>query len=490
MSLKIPSSIRIKNRSIDTLDLLTIISVVSICFYLWLPHRYFPFHWDAAGFLNYAVENLINTDFNPLITTNSDFAHPPFFVAAVALVFKLFGRQLLYAHLLLFPLLPILSVSAYYLGKKTRQPLVAITAAFLTLTTPVILAEYINIYIDLPSATFALLAFALYVYRKPNVATFFLTLALLTKLSALLIFPAIIYYAHYLNQLKTRQFILLVSIPLLSLVGYFFYHYTETQWLFTQPGRSLATPSNLSDLYDSLWFVTKSILIDQGRFALTLPVILILLYIFMTKSTSKLKPPKIIFASLLSLGTSIVFFTVSGEFAPRYAIIIYPLFYVSVLSLMHQSINVLTLKYQFKLFSIYLSLGFIANVYHWYPPATFADQYQFRPPSDLSVIDFITLNRIAALTTQTKFHNALLYGGFPENLYLSEPIHGYVTKPLNINLCSNFTPNEDKIQLIFLHPYSPSQIACRQLLDRLTVKPLERFEYGSQWIELYHVEDK
>lgn len=85
------------------------------------------------------------------------------------------------------------------------------------------------------------------------------------------------------------------------------------------------------------------------------------------------------------------------------------------------------------------------------------------------------------------YPKAHIYGGFPENIYLTEPFVGYVNQPLEFTLCDQFALNLQQEQLIVLHAYTPSQTHCRLLLDRVEVEPVQKFSQQAKWVELYQV---
>ena len=83
---------------------------------VWWPTRFLPFHWDSAGFVHQAAQNLLATNFSPLIADGSDFAHPPLVPLLLAWVRISFPPDLLNAHLLVLPLLPLFLIRAYWFG--------------------------------------------------------------------------------------------------------------------------------------------------------------------------------------------------------------------------------------------------------------------------------------------------------------------------------------------------------------------------------------
>jgi hypothetical protein len=115
-------------------------------------------------------------------------------------------------------------------------------------------------------------------------------------------------------------------------------------------------------------------------------------------------------------------------------------------------------------------------------------KYELGPTINFSIIDKIRIFRELSLTIQAIAPQAEIYGGFPEIQMLTQPFQGYVTSPLNINSCDQFIYNPEVLQLLVVHPYSGSQLPCRQLLDTQKLVRLQHFEKNGKWIELYQVE--
>lgn len=473
------------------LTLMVIIASVLYSLVVFMPTRYFPFHWDGAGFFNNAVENLIRTNFSPLIASESDFAHPPLLQAIFAMAFVTWGRSMILAHALMFPFLPMLMVASFFLTKKLVSPLAGVISVFMVATTPVILAEYGVVYIDLPAAALSTTAMALYVYKHGLSAGVFLTLAVMTKFTVILTIPFYLGLAIARIQSKwivdVRRLMLTLLAPLGVFAVWIVYHYRVTGWWLTIPQREFNNPTSLGELWSSLAQVTSQALVAQGRWSIFLAALIVLgMCVYQKKMPIGMRSSELI-SLTATLLTAIGFFTVTREFALRYGIFMYPIYYTLMLMIMERGLAVLQPKKTEMIMTV-IGVGVVVVfISQWRSVPLSENEYHFNPPGDLRYEDMITVFRQAALYIQLKHSDSQVYGAFPENVYSTQLYQGYVTQPQDFSLCSEFEFDPNREQIIYLHPYSPVQQICRSILDQIESTPLQRFEAGSHWIELHTV---
>lgn len=463
--------------------LIVIISAIFLSLVIWLPTRYDPFHWDSAGFLINAVKNLSDTNLNPLIVSFSDFSHPPVFIGFLALLWKFNYSPTLLMHLANLPLLPLLIISVYFLGRKLYSTPVAAAAAFLTGITPIIVAEYGQIYIDLPAATFIITSLAFWHNKKYRLGIFFFCAAILTKYTSLILFP--LFFINYKKHIKNNHPYNLFLIPSLLIAGYISYHYLITGWLFARPGRHLATPQTLSTAYSSFVFVFSRVFLSQARWLASLPALTLLIHAFFKeKGKLHISRSTVFIGANLLLG--VLLFSLVGEFAMRYGVMFYPLLYLLSLGLIDELSHKLNISHLAlnSLAVIIIATGLLLS---WHPQQEPTSEYEIRPPSDLSYRDMLIIFRKASSFLQHSHANSHIYGAFPENIYLTQTYQGYVTKPLTFDLCKDFIFNQEEKQIIIIHAYSNLQTNCRMILDEVPTTAISRYSEKSKWIELYEV---
>ena len=469
---------------LNWLNLSVILAIILFSFIIWWPTRYLPYHWDSAGFFINAAKTLKENHFIPFITSDSDFAHPPLLVGLQALVWTLFGTARPVTHLTMFPFLPILMISTYFLAKKLTSNITAVISAFLAGFIPVVIAEYGVIYIDLPMASLATAALALYANHQQLSSYIALTLACLTKLPAIYLFP--FFYLYHPKPKSQKRINPYLFIPLLSLAAWFFYHYTQTGWWFVRAGRNTNVPQSIDQLINSFTYVSQQVMFAQGRWLLTLISIVSLIGLIRIKNF-KLIQHQAFYHLLLTFLIAISIFAIGGEFALRYGIFLFPVFLIISFFLIETAITKFWPKNQsWKL----IFVGFIIALtwlLHWHPKLSPTQTYQLRPPSDLGYLDIINIHRQAAVFLELKAPKSHIYGSFPENIYLTQPYQGYVTTPLEFSSCQDFQLEPDKSQLIYAHFYSPQQDVCRNILNQYSFKPIQHFQSNDKWLEIYQI---
>jgi 4-amino-4-deoxy-L-arabinose transferase-like glycosyltransferase len=476
--------------TVSWLDLLSIGLICIFSFFIWSPTRFFPFHWDSAGFVMNAVENLVNTGFKPFAVIGSDFAHPPLLIALLAVIWQFSQRSIMAMHIVMLPFLPVLMISTYFIGKKLHSITLGILAAFTTGFIPVVIAEYGIIYLDLPAGTLATLAAALYLYHHKTLSLIILSSAVLIKANVLLVLPMLIFWEYYLLNSRRRlksYFIFLLPVFILSL--WFIYHRFNVGWFFVDPQAQIShrLTSSLGDLVQSVGFILRLFFVDQARWLLLIGLGSTI-YLWFNRHRPNLIPR--LYECLgftVTITVSLVFFVVFSEFTGRYAIFLYP--YLILLSLyllaaVLDRISPRLSNWWLILFTLIVSVSF---TYNWYPQPSKIIHYEFQPPSDLGYTDMINVFRQLGAYLQIYAPQDTLYGAFPENLYLTQSFQGYVQLPLHFSECKNYRPNLSVRQLIILHAYSPGQITCRQLMDTYNITPVQKFERNGKWVELYEI---
>jgi hypothetical protein len=193
-----------------------------------------------------------------------------------------------------------------------------------------------------------------------------------------------------------------------------------------------------------------------------------------------------VLAILFTLGVGILFFTFASELAERYIIMYYPLIYLlpflvfppgkpSIIS--HKPIHTVILIF-------ITALLFIS---HQHPPVSPTSTLELRPPSDLSYRDMMIVNRKTAIYLQSYYPLAAIYGSFPENIYLTQPYQGYVSRPLTFEFCQNFTYDPTITQIITFHLYAPGQLDCQDLLSQFQSERIEHFQDHAKWNDIYQI---
>jgi hypothetical protein len=449
---------------------------------VWWPTRTLPYHWDSATFVVDAARDLIATGFHPLVATHSDFAHPPLFVALVALAWSALGESRAVAHALVLPALPLAMLATYRLGIKVSDRAVGAAAAFLLGGVAVVLEEVGQIYMDLPIA--ALLAWGVLAWlndRRGWAAALFSAAALM-KIPAPLTVPGALMLVVAASP-KTRKDLrayLALAAPFGVDALWLAYHAAETGWVLWRPGRSVPAPHGVMDRLMALATVVQWLLLGQWRWVL---LVAAAAAAALTRPWRPWRPGGDLSLLLAPVAAGVLFFAAIGEFGLRYGIYLLPLYFVACLSLVRAALG--------RHGGAWLGAGsaalFALFATTWHPNAALTASYVFRPDENLAYLDMITIGQKSARWLESKHPDAEIYGAGPEAYELAEPWQGYVTRPLKFAHCLDFAPHPGAEQLVIVHGYHPQQPLCRRIVDATGARVLARFEDDGKWLEVYAV---
>ena len=466
--------------------LILLLALYSIA--VWWPTRYLPFYGDAAAFINRASNQLVATNFEPLIAVGSDFAHPPLLPFSLALIKTIFPPTLYAMHLPILPFFFLYLISVYLILKKFTTPLIGFCGAFILGFIPPVVVEAGNIYIDLPAYALALSAVVLYLANLYLPALFTLIFAVMVKETAILYLPFFYFYPSPVFS-KKKKIIFVLSVSLSYLI-WLIYHYVSTGWFFFSPesrihDRYLQSVFELINTFAKILTVT---FIQQYRLLLFIPFV-VSIVIFLK---NKLKYPRLIQGLVISYFSVILsifaFYLLATEFLSRYALILLPLVIIASLTIWHWFIK---LVYPTIPFSVYLIVYTLVVCFSfslaWHPKTSVLTTYDFRPVNDLRYQDVIHLFSQAGAFLSANYASALVMGTFPENIYLTDPTAGYVVIPLKFLECNRFNLQSLASGIVVTHPFSPGQIDCQRLLKTFPNRLLISYQSNDKWLDIYEL---
>lgn len=468
---------------------------------VWLPTVNIPYWWDSAGFIMKTSQQFLQNNFTNFVpkAEYTTFAHPPFFMIFMAVFWKVFGESLLVSHIvsLIFTLLAVFFT--YLVGtelteNKTLGRLIGFSSAILLIFSPVFLAQVGIIYVEIPSVAFALMA--VYFAFKNKFWGYLIssTLLILTKEVMVFVVFAILFIIFFYDlffkkqQLKISDYkksakdILLWSIPLLFLSLWFLYHKTISGWWFVIPGRTLGGGEGLS--LAKIWSVFKFLLISQWRFLAIIPFAF---FFFKKEMLGRFFSKKIILLVLLLIGTGIVFGVT--EFLYRYITIGLPFLY---LLFCYSFVCCLIFFLNQKLFMKGLIITVLGTVFvmvllsvsSW-DAHTAINNWRFAPlEENLEYLNIINIGKKTVSFIERQYPDSIVATGFPTSYMLSDQFYHYSSRPLQVVGCENYKEG-DKVDLVVFHLFSPGEMACYQLIQRLQMGLLIKFEENGKWIEIY-----
>jgi hypothetical protein len=426
-----------------------------------------------------AARDLLASHFHPLVAGHSDFAHPPLFVAALGLAWRLFGESRLVSHALVLPALPAAMLATYRLGTKVADRVVGACAAALFGGVAVVIAEYGQVYMDLPVA--ALLAWGLVAWleARRGLACSLFCVAALMKIPAPLSVPGalLVWCVADRRARRDRRGIAALSAPFVVVASWLAYHRAVTGWTFSR--RAVTTPKGLGDFAVALQAVFDRLVLGEWRWVLLVAALLGVAWVRARRG--RWIDPAPVLPLLAVVGAGVLFFAVVGEFGLRYGIYLLPSALVAALYFVRAAVP------RAVPFAAGVALLFALFVTTWHPRVPLTSVYEFRPDEDLAYRDVIAIGLRSAQWLAKKHPDAEIYGAGPESYELTEPWQGYVDAPLSFSSCRAFERHPDATQLVVVHAYHPQQPFCRHLTEELGAKPIKHFESGGKWLEVYEV---
>ena len=99
----------------------------------------------------------------------------------------------------------------------------------------------------------------------------------------------------------------------------------------------------------------------------------------------------------------------------------------------------------------------------------------------------IRVNQQAIKFLENNYNNYQIYGSDPEIYYLTQDYQGYVSRPLQFKYCTEFAYQKGQSVIFYRHLYTPMQLECEALINKLPAIPLKIFEVNGKWIQLFMV---
>jgi len=416
----------------------------------------------------------------------------------LAIAWKTFGHTPLTSHLVMWSFLPILLYATYLIARKMAIAF-PVAPVLVVATLPYVLAEYYNIYIDLPTAALATAAISAAIYNRYLVMSLLLICAVLTKETALLIIPGLVLYfgltTAIFTQLKSSKnykLVIYILLPVIAWIIYLTYHKLVTGWLLVEPGRQIR-PFTPEIFRQSLVLIVRQIMFTQARGFLTWSAIGSLVILQFAKAKFPKYSNPIFLMSITILLTSILFFSYIGEFALRYGIIASPFYVLSIFYIVSLIFKRFMPSWQTVSIIVFSGIYIFISYPTIHPKVQDLDQsFIYSPPDDLGIIDMISIGQQAAFFLSQEYPRANIHGGFPENQQLTQIYQGYVNVPLQFSECkldddfSNQTPE----QLVYFHLYSPVQQYCANSLLWHEHKLINKFVKNGKWVAIYQIGNK
>jgi hypothetical protein len=199
-----------------------------------------PFFWDKDILFSKIATWLLAHHFSPVLPNELDAGYPPALGYLLALTWKITGKSLFFAHLLMLPFtLGIVwqtrNLLDHLLGGRYIMPVMLLLFADTTL-----LAQTVVFSTDLVMLFFTLLAVNGMLHNRRNLLMLAITGMLFSHLRGLMIAAALgcldIYLCHGRKDFRTLFHVAWSYFPGLALfTAWLLFHYYTTGWVFMHP---------------------------------------------------------------------------------------------------------------------------------------------------------------------------------------------------------------------------------------------------------------
>jgi 4-amino-4-deoxy-L-arabinose transferase-like glycosyltransferase len=377
------------------------------------------------------------------------------------------------------PFMVMMLVATYVVGARLANRRFGVAVAFVSGFLPVVVAEFGQISTDLAMAAAAMVAVTLALRQKMAAAMVVLSIAVLINGAAVILLPM-----FYWWEKRPNRWLLL---PAATLLVWFFYHYSVTGWWLAPTEGVRFLPPNILTGVIYAWYVVRGIATSGLMWLVTIPAVAAGGLLWWQKAELDEDKLRMITGMGLSIVVGIVYWGMRGGFSLERAMVVVPLVVIVSLWLIERAIEMVVGDANWIMVVVTVVVA-IAVMSQWRPREAPTQGLALMQAANLGYQDQILVHRQAGAFLEIYYPRAKIYGGFPEALFLTEPYMGYVSRALDFSLCDEYDENEDGQQLVMVHPYHESQIACGSILAKRQFKQEAQFESNGRWVQVYSVE--
>jgi len=404
-----------------------------------------PYFWDEAGYYIPAARDLLLTG-SVIPTSPPSNAHPPLIMALLVACWKIGGFSILITRVAMLLIASFALTGVFRLARSVANVQVAIAATLCTALYPVFFAQSSMALIDLGAAGLVFWGLESYLANRPCIAAVWLSLAVLTKETAVLVPGALLAWevvgpwaSRWTEQDLSFRRLDLKSAWLLLPVGvlclWYAFHYWRTGYVFGNPQFfRYNVRTTISPLRILLAFATR---LWQTFGYLHLWVLTLLLAWAMTRPPlreSEHERPKIsiqvqlVFAVVI-LTFAAVLAVVGGAVLARYMLTAVPLVIILAVATLWRRIRA------WRWLIAAVCLAFVAGLF--LNPA-----YGFSPEDNLAYADFVRMHVDAERFLEQRYPSARVLTAWPASDEITQPYLGYVRRPMRVVRVEDFTVEE------------------------------------------------
>jgi 4-amino-4-deoxy-L-arabinose transferase-like glycosyltransferase len=486
-----------------------------------LPVINMPFHWDdLGGYINFALNIYRGIEMFPLV-------HPPFFFYLLALVWSIFGYSIWISHLvvILFSFLGV--YFTYLLGTELKDSKTGFIAALFLFFSPLYFAQSGTLNLDLPLTS--LIVATLYFFLRSNTKAYVLCgmATVLTKVPGMLLILSIIMH-EAIQGVKRKTAPILKKIFIHgSILAIFIlwavYYYHKTNWVFLHPILHKQRPWDIINTMRAMSDIMRRLFFSNYHFILTIfiigatlfrkirvgiyalvfliiayfirytffphiavgfgrPIVYSIIFIAVAvRMTAKNINYLPVFLSVFLIICSLSIFRAICCLAPRYLLVVYPLFFIVSAACLTD------IGKKNNLLSSALAIAFILlSIKGWYGHRNKIGGYALE--SNLEYLDQIKTHRLACKFIADHYPNKVVLTSWPQRCELSEPAFGYVTLPvsfIDFRLQENIDPQ--RIDLIYYSDQSDNAAKMKKLMENFNLTLLQSYQCNGKTAAVYKV---
>jgi 4-amino-4-deoxy-L-arabinose transferase-like glycosyltransferase len=405
--------------------------------------------------------------------------HPLFFHFLAVLWMKIFGETLFVTHCFSLFISCGLLITVYLFGKKYFSVQTGFYSCLILSVQPVFLAQSAMLLPEILLSMFSLLT--LYFYLSGKKTPFILTASctLLIKESGVIIIATIFLWEILVFILQKQQVglktflrkISLLMIPVFLSMIFFLIQKINTGYYFLP---LYTSPENFdfSTILSKLNGYSAFLFIYQGRNALSLMLIVSLIFYFTTKqNVFKNKSKMEAICLLIIYITCFLLFSAFSFYSPRYLLCIMPAFILLVLHFYLEAFKNIN-----WLLAAGLTVMTVTGLYFCIHKKAVNDHsmtYQDGIKVSENVISFCEENHL---------YERNIFANFLMRTYLTNKYCGYLktVKPFS-NVFYNYS---DSIEYVIIESYEEEDI-FQSLRKDPKLSLVKRFESGIAWSEIY-----
>ena len=413
---------------------------------LHLPLLNLPYFWDEAGYYIPAARDLFLSGTLIPHSTPSN-AHPPLVMAYLAAVWKVSGYSVVTTRIAML-LAAAFSLTGLFRSAETvSNRAIAWATILCTALYPVFFVQGSLAQVDLTAAGFTFWGLAAYARNRARSLAIWMTLAALTKETAILAPAALLAWSFLrasihkyvptegLGSAPDWRHRLALLCPMVSLAAWYAYHYHVTGYLLGNPEYfRYNVQSTLSPIrfvlafglrlwqtlgYLQLWLLTAAMAI-----AMFLPA-------RNDDGVARPRIPMSVQLSFFAVTAAYILFmsAVGGAVLARYMLPVVPLVILIAISTLWRRVR------RWMAVLAVVMLSFVAALF-WPPP------YGFSLEDNLAYREYIVMHRNAARFLQTHHPEARILTAWPASDEITRPYLGYVERPLRVVRIEDFSVDQ------------------------------------------------